>query len=377
MKEIINIGNVPLVNNLFSRKKDALECEKLELKIIQNKDLIMKLDLEVDPSNLFSNYLYRSSINTPYIKHCEKMWNVIKKYEPKTVLDIGGNDGALLNAFQSKSKSKLNLINVDASTSFKKQNENSGIQYINAYWGDVKLNEKVDLIVSTNVFQHNANYKKFIKGIQDNLDGHWVLEFPYFLTTVQTNQFDQIYHEHVFYWLVTPLVKLFRKYGLKIQSITEHDMHGGSLRIISSNLKTDTENISIINQYIEKEKAFSFRKWGGEIKNKIKQDSEYIHSLNGKIAAFGAAAKGCVYLNCLNLKNKISYIVDDTPEKQNKFSPGTGLKIVSREYLFKDNPDYLIILAHNFKHYIIKSLRQQGFKNKIIVMIPDIKIYNK
>jgi hypothetical protein len=375
MKEIINIGKVPLVNNLFSRKSDAVKSEKLELKILQKKDLVMKLGLEVDPSTLFSNYLYRSSVNIPYIKHCEKMWDFIKKYNPQIVVDIGGNDGALLKAFQKKSKKSLKLINVDASTSFKKENENAGIEYVNAYWGDIKLKQKANLIVSTNVFQHNANYKKFIKGIKDNLDGHWVLEFPYFLTTVQTNQFDQIYHEHMYYWLATPLVKLFRKYGLKIQSITEHDMHGGSLRIICSNLENDSENTAVINEYLQKEKAFSFEKWGDEIKHKIQKDSEYINSLNGKIAAFGAAAKGCVYLNCLNLKNKISYIVDDTPEKQNKFSPGTGLKIVNRDFLLSDNPDYLIILAHNFKDFIIKSLRQQGFKNKIIVMIPDIKIY--
>jgi hypothetical protein len=375
MKEIINIGNVPLVNNLFKTKKEALNCEKFELKIVEKKDLKMQLDLEINPDKLFSNYLYRSSINIPYIKHCEKMWDVLKKYNPKTIVDIGGNDGALLKAFKAKSKKPLNLINFDASTSFKTENEKLGIKYINAYWGSIKLEEKADIIVSTNVFQHNTNYIKFIKGIKKNLNGHWVLEFPYFLTTVKTNQFDQIYHEHIYYWLVTPLINVFRKYGLKIQSITEHNMHGGSLRIISSNLENDNENTKIINKYLKKEQEFSFKKWGEQIKLKIAEDSKYIASLKGTVAVFGAAAKGCVYLNCLNQKNKISYIVDDTKEKQNNFSPGTGLKIVNREFLYKDNPDNLIILAHNFKEYIIKSLRDDGFKNKIIVMIPDITVY--
>jgi hypothetical protein len=374
MKEIIDLGKIPLVNNLFDTEIESLNSKRFPLRIIQDKDLVMKLDTEIDSDEMFSNYLYRSGVNKPYIEHCKKMWNSIKKYKPSTIVDIGGNDGTLLKTFKNLSNKKLNLINVDASSSFRKDNESLGIKYYNNYWGDLLLDEKVDLITSTNVFQHNPNYKRFLKGMKNNLNGIWVLEFPYFLDTIKTNQFDQIYHEHVYYWLVTPLVKIFREYGFKILDISEQSIHGGSLRIISSNRDKDKENIKIINKYLNLEKKFNFNKWSKDIKIKIKKDKQFISSLKGNIALFGAAAKGCVYLNSLDINHKFKYIIDDTKEKQNKFSPGTGLKIVDRSIIKEDKIDCILILAHNFKDYIAKSLRKDGFKGQILVMLPKVKI---
>jgi len=374
MKKIIDLGKIPLVNNLFNTAEESFNAKRFPLRIMQENNLIMKLDTEIDSDEMFSKYLYRSSINLPYVEHCKKMWTTIEKYKPKNIVDIGGNDGALLKAFQTTAGYKLNLTNVDASSSFIEENEKFGIKYYNKYWGDFILENKADLIVSTNVFQHNPNYRRFLDGINKNLDGRWILEFPYFLETVKTNQFDQIYHEHVYYWLVTPLVKLFKEYGLKIIDISEQSIHGGSLRIISSNLKEDKENEDIINSYLRLESEFDFDKWAADIESKIKSDKEFINNLKGSVAVFGAAAKGCVYLNCLEIQDKISYIVDDTLEKQSKYSPGSILKIMNREFLLKNQPDYLIILAHNFKDYIAQSLRKDGYKGQILVMLPTIQI---
>ena len=374
MKKIIDLGNIPLVNNLFNTAEESVNAKRFPLRIMQEDNLIMKLDTEIDSDEMFSNYLYRSSVNLPYVEHCKKMWRSIEKYKPKNIVDIGGNDGALLKAFQQTAGYNLNLTNVDASSSFIKENEKFGIKYYNKYWGDFLLENKVDLIVSTNVFQHNPNYRRFLDGISKNLDGRWILEFPYFLETVKTNQFDQIYHEHVYYWLVTPLVKLFKEYGLKIIDISEQSIHGGSLRIVSSNRQEDKENQDIINNYLKLESEFDFDKWALDIENKIKSDKEFINNLKGSIAVFGAAAKGCVYLNCLEIQDKISYMVDDTLEKQNKYSPGSKLKIMNREFLIKNQPDYLIILAHNFKDYIAKSLRKDGYNGQILIMLPTIQI---
>jgi len=374
MKKIIDLGKIPLVNNLFNTAEESFNAKRFPLRIMQEDNLIMKLDTEIDSDEMFSNYLYRSSVNLPYVEHCKKMWRSIEKYKPKNIVDIGGNDGALLKAFQETAGYNLNLTNVDASSSFIKENEKFGIKYYNKYWGDFALQNKADLIVSTNVFQHNPNYRRFLDGISKNLDGRWILEFPYFLETVKTNQFDQIYHEHVYYWLVTPLVKLFKEYGLKIIDISEQSIHGGSLRIASSNRQEDQENQDVINNYLRLESEFDFDKWAVDIQNKIKSDKEFLNNLKGSIAVFGAAAKGCVYLNCLEIQDKISYMVDDTLEKQSKYSPGSTLKIMNREFLLKNQPDYLIILAHNFKDYIAQSLRKDGYNGQILVMLPTIQI---
>lgn len=371
-KEVINLGNLPLVNNLFKTKEESLNAKKFGLRILQEESLLMKLDVEIPSDEMFEQYLYRSSISRPYIEHCQKMWEYVKNFEPRNIADIGGNDGSLLKTFRMCSNNNLQLTNIDASQSFKDENESEGISYVQKYWGDVSFEEKFDLITSTNVFQHNPDYRKFLNGIKENLNGVWVLEFPYFLETVKTDQFDQIYHEHVFYWLLKPLHGLFKEHGLKIIDVSLHDIHGGSMRIVSSNRPEHKENLEKINFFIKQEENFDFSNWGEKINFKIKSDREFLENLNGSLAAFGAAAKGCIYLNCVKNKN-VKYIIDDTPQKQNLFSPGTGLQILNRKILKKDPPDNILILAHNFKDHIANSLREFGYKGKIFTMLPKIE----
>lgn len=393
MKTLIDLGNIPLVNNLKSNGIESMNAKRYPLKVVQDENLTMRLDYQADASEMFDEYLYRSGISEPYKQHCKKMWYDIRHYiygavpleKPKNIpviVDIGGNDGTLLKCFKSQCNSEtfgsLELINVDASSTFLEDNVKDGIHYIKSFWGDITLDKKANLIVSTNVFQHNSDVHKFLKGIKDNLDGVWILEFPYFLRSVQTNQFDQIYHEHYYYWLITPLVELFSQYGLNILHISEHDIHGGTIRIVSTN-KDIGGHTSVINKYLKEESKFDFDSWGNAINAKLLQDKVFLSniSIHAKIACFGAAAKGCVYLNCLDpdfVNNKIMYVVDDTPHKQGKYVPGTSLQVVDRERLYNDQPEYLIIMAHNFKDYIIKSLRPH-YKGNIIVLIPNIEIY--
>lgn len=371
-KEIINLGDIPLVNNLFKSKIQSLNAQKFNLKIVEKDNLLMKLDIEIPSKDMFETYLYRSSINKPYAHHCRKMWSYIDNFSPKRIADIGGNDGTLLSAFKQMANNELDLVNIDASSSFKDDNQKNGITYIQEYWGDLIFDNKFDVITSTNVFQHNPDYRKFLNGIRNNLNGIWILEFPYFLETVRTNQFDQIYHEHVFYWLLTPLYSLLKEYGLKIIDLSIQDIHGGSMRIVSSNRSEHKENTDQINFFLEEESKFNFDGWGDKISKKLKRDRIFLDNLKGSTAAFGAAAKGCVYLNCVQ-PSTIKYIIDDTPDKQNMFSPGTGLEILDRSILKIDPPDNIIILAHNFKHYIAQSLRSNGYTGKIFVMLPEIE----
>ena len=105
-------------------------------------------------------------------------------------------------------------------------------------------------------------------------------------------------------------------------------------------------------------------------KNFIKQ----LKSEGKIIYGFGAAAKGCIYMNAMGLTyNDIDCVIDDTDLKQGKYIPGTGIKVVSREILKEKQPDYILILAHNFKDYIIESLKEE-YKGKFIVLIPNIQI---
>jgi hypothetical protein len=371
---LLNLGVQPLVNNLCRSKESAVNAKQYQLCATIDNDLLIKLDTAVPSDELYKDYLYHSGVSMPYTYHCREMWHDIKHLRHETIIDIGGNDGTLLSAFQSQTKDKLNLYNVDASASFKEANEAKGITYINDYFNKDTDVPKADIITSTNVFQHTPNAERFVEGIAEKLDGTWILEFPYTLRTIQTLQFDQFYHEHYYYWMVKPLKKLLSQFGLNIYHAEEVDIHGGSMRLWITNKEfyADTE---AAEKFIAEEEAYDYKSFYSQSYRKIIDDSVFLNKLEGKTVFFGAAAKGCVYLNALQTStDKGQYVVDDTPEKQGLFVPGTGMEIHSRQFMLEDQPDNVVILAHNFAGYITTKLRHDGYKGKIITMMPDIYI---
>ena len=377
MCNLLDLGHQPLVNNLFYNKEDSINAKQYPMAATIDENLKIQLDTAIPSEELYEKYLYHSAVNKPYMYHCQKMWHSIKHLRHDTIIDVGGNDGTLLKAFRSQTKDPLNLINVDASSSFREENLESGIEYINDYFNEYLDLPKADIITSTNVFQHTPGVEKFLAGVKKHLSSHgvWILEFPYTLRTFETLQFDQFYHEHYYYWLVTPLVKLFNQYGLRIVNTEEQTIHGGTLRLWISH-KQYSNPTGAADEYLKVEKNFDFFSSAEKMHRKIIKDKLWIENLDGRVAFFGAAAKGCVYLNALDIttrKFSDSYVVDDTKNKQGMFVPGTGFEVVAREKLYQEQPEYLIVLAHNFKDYIAKSLRPH-YKGKIITMLPSVQI---
>jgi hypothetical protein len=372
---LVDLGTQPLVNNLRKTKKEALSAKRYFLKATIDDKLVIKLSTAVPPDKLYKNYLYHSKVNKPYINHCYLLWHKLKHLKHNTIIDIGGNDGTLLKAFQSQTADKLRLINVDASTSFLEENRIANIEYVNAYFNKDLALPKADLIISTNVFQHTSDARKFVEGIKEHLDGVWILEFPYTLNTLKTLQFDQFYHEHYYYWLVSPLQELFKEYGLHIFNAEELSIHGGTMRLWITNKKPYASTEAHLG-FIKQEQEFNFNCCRPNINVKIIKDTCFLNNLEGETAYFGAAAKGCVYLNALGITTVTkprAYVVDDTVSKQGLYVPGTGMQIMDRDYLYKNQPDNLIVLAHNFKDHIIKSLRPY-YKGRIITMLPATEI---
>ena len=379
---LLDLVDQPLVNNLSSSTYEALHARRYPLRAVYQDDLTIHLDTEVPPSELYANYLYRSGINQPYIDHCKGMYHSLSHLNLETIIDIGGNDGTLLKTFRSEAvtekhwsgKGPSRLINVDASESFRQVNEEAGIEYCCGFFNEHMDLPKANLIVSTNVFQHTKDIHSFLRGIVKHLDGVWVLEFPYTLTTLLTLQFDQFYHEHYYYWLITPLAKLFNEYGLRIIHLKEHSIHGGSMRLYMTNKDCGAPGIDdVVENYKAKEALIDFEEFDAACRDQMVKSWDFLSSLRGRTAFFGAAAKGAVFLNALSLsaQNMESYVVDDTPGKQGKYVPGVGFEIVDRRRLQSDPVDNIIILAHNFAHHIAKSLRKD-FAGNIYTCLPSI-----
>jgi trans-aconitate methyltransferase len=385
---ILDLGMIPFVNNLESSFEESINSKKIPLSIIYFTDSKVTRIKDIPNTNeLFDQYLYLSGVNEPFKVHCSQMydWLVEKGYlkDYDCVVDIGGNDGTLLYEF-SKKNSTLSVLNIEPSNIYINSKQ-KGLKTVNKYFDKScisDLEEKPNLIVTTNVFQHLYDIKEFAENIceflQDN--GYWCLEFPYWINTMKTMQFDQIYHEHIYYYNVHPLNLLFSKTNLKIVEVSNQFIHGGSLRLIISKKVNKIEPSTDVQKILLEESKIDFKfytEWENKLRIHLDKCKEEILNLSNKnrICGFGAAAKGIIFLNFLKLDYKtIEYVIDDTNIKQNKFIPGTGIKVVSRKQIDFTNIDYILILAHNFSDYIMDSLRKDGYKNKFIICLPEFKI---
>lgn len=388
-KIYLDLGRMPLVNNLCETKEDSINCKKYPLAVqFFEGSKLSCLTHNPDPNLMFSEYSYKSGVSKPYLEHCSEFFDFLDEYlgvnPGDKILDIGGNDGSLLRVFLEKN-SGIEVLNVDASENLAKVSLDSGVPTINDFWGtdsQKKIDKKFKIIVSTNVFQHTPPIADYVEAVSKSLEegGIWCLEFPYWKSNVETKQYDQVYHEHVYYYLLTPLSLLFSKFGLEIVEAIKYPIHGGTLRLVISK-KGEREISPKVLSLIEEEENINFdyyTSWSESIFNHIEECKNFLEGLKKegkKIAGFGAAAKGCVFLNTAGIDYKtIDFVIDDTDLKQEKFIPGVGIQIKSREHLKSNNVDYILILAHNFRDRIVENL-ENDYKGKFITLFPEIEIF--
>ena len=385
-----DLGDFPLVNNLCDTKEESINCKRFPLRVnLFTKSNLSTLSHSVNSELMFSNYLFKSEVNVPYIKHCERMFDYIsgltKLNKNDSIVDIGGNDGTLLDAFKRMTNIELNYLNIDPSKNLVKLSEEKGIPVLNDYFSletAKNIDYKVKIVTSTNVFQHLRDTNSFADGVYHLLedDGLWLLEFPYWIHDLETNQFDQIYHEHVYYYSVTALQLMMEKHGFKIIRAEKQNIHGGTLRLVMAKQTSNIEADDSLDSIIENEKNYDleyYKNWGNKVYTHLDKCRDIITQLKleGKnIVAFGAAAKGCIFLNACGITDsEIDFIIDDTDIKQSKYMPGTGIKIVGREFVNFKEIDYIVVLAHNFADYIIDSFKND-YEGKFITFLPEIKI---
>ncbi len=385
---VFSLGNMPLVNNLNKSFEESIDCDKFLLSLVYfEKSEMVRLSHIVDPHLLFDTYLYYSGVSEPYIDHCGEMYNYLSEkagFNPgDLVVDIGGNDGTLLKVFK-KNNPDISILNVEPSN-IADVSADQGIDTIKEYFSRTSVDQFTKtpkFFITTNVYQHLYDIKDFAEVVRNSMgsDSIWCLEFPYLIETMKTLQFDQIYHEHIYYYHFTALYKFFASMGLKVINVSEYPIHAGTMRLIISKEDSVYEPDRTIEEYLKKEEKYGlkeFIEWGQAVEKHTEEcKKELLKTMKDKkVFGFGAAAKGCTFLNYLGLNYRhVPYIIDDTPRKQGLYVPGTGIPIVNRSVIKEENPDYILILAHNFKDHIISSLREYGYQNKFIVCFPEFEI---
>jgi hypothetical protein len=391
----LNLGNMPLANNIEATQEKAINAMRFPLEVEFCDDCYMSQLTEViDPEVLFGYYTYRSSINGGYREHCKKM---AESYRDELglngksfVVDIAGNDGALLKEFQEVLNCKG--LNVDPAKNLCEIAKNTfNVKSLPEFWNFwtakkvLKTNGEADLITATNVFAHVDDTTNFLRGVKLLLkkEGVLSLEFPYLVDLIERNEFDTVYFEHLSYLGIHPVAHICKLVGLRIYDIEKFSIHGGTVRVKVCHEESVRKETPSVNEYLQheiKDGYTTFEKykaWSKTVKDVITEFRSEILRLKKegkKIAGFAASAKGNTLLNSAKIDNSImSFIADETPEKIGKFSPGTGIPIVHMDVIREETPDYIVILSWNFKQEIIDKLRS-FYDGKFIIPIPHFQI---
>ncbi len=396
LQMILDLGNQPPANSLINETQLDIPEPKFPLRLFWCSDcfFVQLLDI-VSKEHLFKHYLYMTSASKPivthFVKYAKDTYNeFLKEQDNPLVVEIGSNDGSLLTEFK---KLGATIIGVEPASNLAKLANDLDITTMNDFFSSniakkIVKTKNASMVIANNVIGHVENLDDLMVGIKILIgeNGVFIFEVPYLVDLIKKLEFDTIYHEHLSYFSILPLLNLVNCFGLEIFDIRKQTVHGGTLRIFVSKknnfkVKKSVENFIQLEYELGLDKIEIYRKFSEEIKNLKNKISDILKNLkkeNKFLFGYGASAKGNVLLNYCNIdKNILNYIIDTTPIKQEKFTPGTHIPIFSPEKIIgKGDGDIALLLAWNYESQILekeKSFRSKGGKFLIPIPTPILK----
>jgi methylation protein EvaC len=388
--EFLDLGNQPLANSYIKKKDLAKKERKYRLIVCFNKiNKLVSIKKTFSSKDMFNDeYPYRSSTSQTMSLHLKRLAQKIKKIKPNKILEIGSNDGCFIKNFDKKK-----TIGVEPCSNVEKITKKKKYNTYPEFWSPklakkiLKEHNKVNLIFSSNTISHIKNLDEVFKGINIVLDekGMFILEDPSLLECLKKNTYDQFYNEHIYVFSYLSLQNALKKHNLEIFKIEKLKIHGGSNRYY---IKKKTNKIKLhisVSHHKLKEIKYGLESLKTYIKfaKRIEHSKRKLFSIftkckknNKKIIGYGATAKSVTILNYCNINNSmINYFVDTTPDKQNKYTPGTKILIKKYSNLINDNVDYAFLGAWNFKKEIFTKEKKYIKKGgKFIIHTPYPRI---
>jgi len=392
LEPVLFLGYLPPVNkmhNIGERPKEEssypaqlLYCPRCHL---------VQLGLIVDPGILFpSEYPYTSSTTRILRENFAELYKecrgLIDLKPEDLVIDIGSNDGNLLSNFKDRHKvlgvtpEEIGKIAIDRGIP-------TIIDYFNREVSERILREKgqAKVITATNVFAHIENISEIARCILRLLseDGVFISESHYLLPLIETLQYDTIYHEHLRYYSLQSLRYLLEMHGLEIFHARRIPTHGGSVRVYAARKGCysvkDTVGELLEEErpvVLSKESLLKFKerivlsKLGlNSLLNDIKKREERVYGIS-------APSRASTLINYTGIDDGILDCVLEIKgsHKIGKYMPGTLIPILEESLLFKEQPEYALLLSWHIADELMPKLRQKGYKGKYIIPLPSPRI---
>ena len=391
---IMSFGDTPLADGLLTRDELTQPDVRapLEFAFCQHCTLA-QITETVDPEILFCrDYPYYSSVSRQLMEHfsasARRLIELRGLDANSMVVEAASNDGYMLQTFVDAG---VPVLGIDPAAGPARVASERGIPTIAAFFGMNLAEElrdglgiRADVFLANNVLAHVPDLNGFVQAIRMLLkpNGVAVIEVPYVADLVDHCEFDTIYHQHLCYFSVTALVRLFERNGLFLNDVERIDIHGGSLRLF---VERHDDRRGRVDALLAAERArridspvfyASFASRVADIKDELATLLKELRAGGHRIAAYGAAAKATTLCSYVGIgTNTIEYVVDRNRHKEGRYMSGNHLPIVSPARLREDPPDYLLVLAWNFADEIMKQesdFRASG--GRFIIPIPKVTV---
>ena len=393
LESISFFGFLPAVNEMYPFDQKPSEQKMYPAELLYCKAChLVQLGCVVDAKILFpQEYPYTSSTTKILRENFSDLYKeastLISLKADDLIVDIGSNDGNLLSNFKDFHR----VLGVTPEDIGKMAIERGIPTLLEYFTKDVatRILEKqgqAKIVTATNVFAHIDEVHSVVENILSILseDGVFISESHYFPELVRTLQYDTVYHEHLRYYSILSLNKLFHMHGLEIFHVKKIPTHGGSIRVYAARFgKYKIKNS--VQKVFEEEKALfnDYKKSFENFRNRILQSKLNLYDLlkkiisNGeKIYGIGAPSRSSTLVNYLGLDENILSAIMEVPgsHKIGKYLPGTKIPILEETKLYEEQPEYAFLLSWHIADELAQKMKHNGYRGKFIVPLPIPRI---
>jgi SAM-dependent methyltransferase len=384
----------PLANQLLTKERLGAPENRHPLGVAYcERCSLVQITETIAPEELFTDYVYFSSFSDAMLAHAKEVAGRVARERrlrsSDLVIEIASNDGYLLQYYKELG---VAVLGIEPARNIAKVARERGIPTLTEFFGKELADrlhaegKRAAVVHANNVMAHVPDINTFAAGLHAILadDGIAIIEVPYVREMVDRCEFDTIYHEHVFYFSLTALTRLFSRHRLAVVDVELIPLHGGSLMLRVAKEAKGSAAPRVGAMLAEETRLGMatiayYQGFSRNVQNVRDELRRVLHDLKAKgkrIAAYGAAAKGSTLLNYTGIGTEtLDFVVDRSPHKQGKFMPGVHLPIRPPSALMEERPDYVLLLTWNFKDEILvqqEAYRQAG--GKFILPLPSVSI---